>query len=239
MRPLQRAAAVMATASLAWAGCGPHLPGAAAVSPPPDAQRTAVRVNQLGYLPLGPKVAVLCSLDPDPGIGAFAVVTESGDTVLGPVPAEQGGAFGPCAAALRLDFSALREPGRYRIVAGGTASRSFRVAADVYRGTADSLLAYLRQQRSGFNPLFRDSVHHRTDGILVDHPTRSGEFIPVAGGWADAADYLQYVTTSAHATYMLLMAWRDHPSAIGDAYAASGLPGANGVADDVDEARWG
>ncbi|NJD18455.1 MAG: hypothetical protein FIA95_04130, partial [Gemmatimonadetes bacterium] len=30
-----------------------------------------------------------------------------------------------------------------------------------------------------------------------------------------------------------------HPSAFGDAYDASGLPGANGVADVVDEARWG
>ena len=58
----------------------------------------------------------------------------------------------------------------------------------------------MRQQRSGYNPTLRDSVHTR-DGIIVDHPTRSGEFIHVSGGWADAADYLQYVTTSATATY--------------------------------------
>ena len=64
-----------------------------------------------------------------------------------------------------------------------------RIAADVYAGAADTLLHYMRQQRSGFNPLFRMPVHTRTDAILVDHP-RAGEFIPVAGGWADAADYL-------------------------------------------------
>ena len=38
------------------------------------------------------------------------------------------------------------------------------------------------------------------DALIVDHPTRTGEFINVSGGWADAADYLQYVTTSATAT---------------------------------------
>jgi hypothetical protein len=86
--------------------------------------------------------------------------------------------------------------------------------------------------------MFRDSVHQRTDAILVDHP-RAGEFIPVAGGWIDAADALQYVTTSATATYQMLMAYRDQPQAFGDTHLANGLPGANGVPDVLDEARHG
>ncbi len=113
------------------------------------------------------------------------------------------------------------------------------IADDVYRGAADSLLAYLREQRSGYNPVFKDSVHQRSDGVLVDHPTRSGEFIPVSGGWADASDYLQYGATTAHATTMLLLAYRDHPGAFGDWFQANGLPGANGIPDVLDEARWG
>jgi hypothetical protein len=114
-----------------------------------------------------------------------------------------------------------------------------RIADDVYRGAADSLLAYLREQRSGYNPVFRDSVHERSDGVLVDHPTRNGEFIPVSGGWADASDYLQYGATTAHATTMLLLAYRDHPQAFADRFQESGLPGANGIPDVLDEARWG
>lgn len=247
MRPKERTAVAFLAASLTWAGCGGPVPQARsgtapaaspppAESPEPAADSAAIRTNQLGYLPQGRKVAVLCTLRPEPGARSFVVLGEAGDTVLGPLPAERAGAFGPCRDGFRLDFSALRAPGRYRVAAGDLLSRPVRIAPDAYRGASDTLLAYLRQQRSGFNPLFRDSVHHRTDGVLVDHPTRSGEFIPVAGGWADAADYLQYVTTSAHATYMLLMAWRDHPQAFRD---ASGLPGANGVADVLDEARWG
>lgn len=196
-----------------------------------------IRINQLGYLPAGPKVAVLCSLEPR-SFSDFRVVDESGRNVLGPVPTRADAPFGPCRATHRLDFSELRRPGRYRIIAGEIASPWIRIGEDVYAGAADTLLAYMRQQRSGYNPLFRDSVHHRTDGILVDHP-RAGEFIPVAGGWADAADYLQYVMTSANATFVMLMAHRDHPAAFGDAFDADGLPGANGVPDILDEARHG
>src|SRR5690606_21349215 len=134
------------------------------------------------------------------------------------------------------DFSSVTSPGDYTIVAGPLTA-TVRIG-DVYRGTADSLLAYMRQQRSRFNPFFRDSVHHTTDAILVDHP-EAGTFIPVSGGWADAADYLQYVTTSAHATVVMLASSRDHGGAFMDAFDAAGLPGANGVADVLDEARWG
>jgi len=61
----------------------------------------------------------------------------------------------------------------------------------------------------------------------------------VAGGWADASDYLQYGATTAHATVMLLLAYRDHPATFADRFQANGLPGANGIPDVLDEARWG
>lgn len=197
-----------------------------------------MRVNQLGYLPAESKLAVVCALRPV-AVQRFTVTDTAGRPVLADQLAQRAGAFGPCAETYHLDFSSLSSPGWYRLVAAGVRSPTVRIAPEAYAGAADTLLAYLREQRSGFNPVFRDSVHQRTDGILVDHPTRSGEFIPVAGGWADASDYLQYGTTSAHATIMMLAAYRDHPQAFGDQFQASGLPGANGVADVLDEARWG
>jgi endoglucanase len=213
-------------------GCRPSEPEARL-----EPNRHAIRINQVGYLPPNPKVAVLCSLD-IARVRSFAVETEDGRRVLGPLPATSAPAFGPCASTHRLDFSALRTEGRFRIVAAGIRSPLVRVARDAYAGVADSLLVYMRQQRSGYNPFFRDSVH-RKDALLVDHPTRAGEFVPVSGGWADAADYLQYVTTSANATYVMLMAHRESPESFGDAYRADGLPGANGVSDVLDEARHG
>lgn len=202
-----------------------------------DPARHVIRVNQVGYLPASPKVAVLCSLD-TVEVRDFRVETNAGERVVGPLPAMKAPSFGPCVSTHRLDFSQVRADGRYRLVTGGVRSPLVHVSATAYAGLGDSLLWYMRQQRSGYNPFFRDSVHKK-DALLVDHPTRAGEFIPVSGGWADAADYLQYVTTSANATYVMMMAYREAPGVWGDAHLADGLPGRNGVPDVLDEARHG
>ena len=221
---------VLAAAFLAAACAAPR------ISTGPEAA-SRIRINQLGYLPEGRKVAVVCSLQPAT-FPTFTVVDVRGRAVLGPLPAEPAEPFAACASVHRLDFSALRQEGRYRIVLEGAPAAWVRVDHAAYAGAADSLLRYLRQQRSGFNPAFGKAVHTR-DGILVDHPTRAGEFLPVSGGWHDAADYLQYGATSATATFMLLMSYRDHPGAFADVVGADGLPGGNGVPDVLDEARHG
>jgi endoglucanase len=209
-------------------------PGLAQPIPP---ARSFIRINQLGYVPESPKTAVLCSLDRI-AIRTFTIQDAFGRVVLGPRKTVSSGPFGPCMATSRLSFTSLRKPGRYTIVAGGVASPPVRIDRNAYRGAADTLLYYMREQRSGFNPLIRDSVHRR-DGIIVDHPTRTGEFIAVSGGWADASDYLQYVATSANATFVMLMAYRDNPGAFADRFNAEGLSGPNGVPDILDEAHHG
>ncbi len=197
----------------------------------------AIRVNQVGYLPDAPKVAVVCALAPR-AVADFEVVNQAGKRVFGPKPATAAGKFGPCAATYRLDFSALQTPGTYRIRAGTLTSPAVKIGPTVWNGLAEMPLRYMRQQRSGYNPT-HDRVVHAKDGIIVDHPTRAGEYLPATGGWADASDYLQYVTTSATATYQLLQAWRDNPKVFGDAHLADGRPGTNGVPDVLDEARHG
>ena len=204
---------------------------------PSDSATSHIRINQLGYRPDAVKVAVVCSLEPRE-IATFEIRDDAGRRVFGPAPAQSSGAFAACVSTHRLDFTALRTEGAYTIVAGGASSPRVRIARDAYLGAADTLLYYMRQQRSGWNPLYRDSVHTK-DGIIVDHPTRFGDYINVSGGWADASDYLQYVTTSANAAFVMMMAYRDHPGAFADAFAADGTQGANGVADVLDEARHG
>jgi endoglucanase len=201
---------------------------------------SVIRVNQVGYLPGAPKVAVLCAIGSIDTVSArpFVVRGEHGQAVFGPKLASPSGAFGPCAQTWRLDFSALRTAGRYTIDAGAIKSPTIRIGRDVYAGGADTLLVYMRQQRSGFNPFFRDSIH-RLDGNVIDDTGHVVKFQPVSGGWADASDYLQYVATSATATRDMLMASRDYPHATSDAFGASGLPGKNGVPDVLDEARHG
>ncbi|MBW7933014.1 MAG: glycoside hydrolase family 9 protein, partial [Gemmatimonadaceae bacterium] len=225
MRPISLSLVLLATLALNAA--------AQAAGTPDD----AIRVNQVGYLPDAPKVAVVCALAPR-AIDQFEVVNAEGKRVLGPKAAKEAGKFGPCAQTYRLDFSELREPGSYRLHAGTLESPPVRVGPGVWNGLADMPLRYMRQQRSGFNPVYNTTVHTK-DGIIVDHPTRAGEFVPATGGWADASDYLQYVTTSATAAFQLMQAYRDNPKAFGDEHQANGLPGANGIPDVLDEARHG
>jgi len=203
-----------------------------AVTPP-----AVIRVNQLGYLPDAPKVAVLCGLQNLSDVRSIVVTNASSVKVL-ERPATRAKPFGPCIDAYRLDFSDVRTEGEYRITVGALDPVAVRIRRNAYAGAADTLLYYMREQRSGFNPVFK-TVVHLNDGIVVDDSARAGKFVPVTGGWADASDYLQYVMTSANATYVMLMAYRDHPKAFADVFDARGLAGGNGIADVLDEARHG
>jgi len=195
-----------------------------------------IRINQLGYLPDAPKIAVFCSTG-QTELRDF-VVTDGRGNKIRQQPALPAKPFGPCAVNYRLDFSSVRKPGEYRVSAGGVTSPTVRIRTNAYAGAADTLLYYMREQRSGFNPLFKAVVHTR-DGIVVDDSTRAGKFVPVTGGWADASDYLQYVMTSANATFVMLMAYRDHPASFADRFDSHGLPGSNEMPDVLDEARHG
>jgi hypothetical protein len=200
-----------------------------------------IRVNQVGYLPDAPKVAVACGLEPSRVTRvtpSFVIRDERGRNAFGPRKVVNSGAFGPCRQTWRLDFSELHKPGRYRIVAFGVNSRELRIDAHAYDGGADTLLNYMREQRSGWNPVIGDSVHTH-DGIVVDDTGHAVKTVSVSGGWHDASDYLQYVATSANATFMMLLAYRDHADAFGDEYDARGSAGKNGVPDVLDEARHG
>ncbi|UCE07613.1 MAG: glycoside hydrolase family 9 protein, partial [bacterium] len=147
-------------------------------------------------------------------------------------------AYGPFTQTYRLDFSKFQSEGQFYLKVGQIKSHVFSIDRHVYDGTADFLLKYMRQQRCGFNPFLKDSCHSH-DGYTIYGPMPDSTNIDVVGGWHDAADYLQYVTTSANATFNLLFAYRENPASFEDKFDNNGLPGANGIPDVLDEAKWG
>ena len=202
------------------------------------AQQKVIRVNQLGYLPQSVKVAVFLSTGTE-NARQFQVFNALNDKLVYEAEVKQvdGTAWG-MESAFRLDFSAVTQSGGYYLSLGETCSPAFQISHDIYDGTADFLLNYMRQQRCGYNPYLKDSCHLH-DGIIVDHPTKTGQKIDVTGGWHDASDYLQYLTTSANATYQLLYAYEQNPAVFKDDYQENGESGANGIPDILDEAKWG
>ncbi len=203
-----------------------------------DTPKAWIRINQLGYAPNSHKVAVLASKIPLK-VTSFDVVDAATMKVAGKFTASKDfGAYGPFTHTWRLDFTTFSREGKYFLQSGDVRSPEFRVGLDVYKGTADFALRYMRQQRSGYNPFLKDSCHTH-DGYTVYGPMPDGTHVDVSGGWHDATDYLQYVATSANATYHLLAAYRDFAGAFEDKHLDNGLPGSNAKADVLDEAEWG
>ena len=225
------------------------------------AQSSWVRINQIGYLPKDIKVAVLISNEnvlPDfsfnrdrgqpPVLPSAMHVTpdfslvdaKTGKTVFSGKGKTADAAYWGLTSAFRLDFSSVQTEGTYYIEVAGVKSPQFAIGANVYEGSADFLLNYMRAQRCGDNPM-TGALCHQNDGVIVHHPTRSGEFIDLSGGWHDANDRLKYTTTTNSAVYHMMLAYYQtkDKSIFKDKYGANGRPGSNGVPDILDEIRWG
>jgi endoglucanase len=197
-----------------------------------------IRINQLGYTPRGIKIAVWVSKNNELPATFQLIDKENSEVVFTASTGKSFGKYGPFSQSFRLSFSSYKNPGNYYIKCGSAVSKEFKIDEKVYAGTADFSLRYMRQQRSGFNPFLKDSCHTH-DGYTMYGPMPDSTHINVWGGWHDASDYLQYVTTSANATYHLLAAYRDFSKVFSDKYLANGLDGADGKADVLDEAIWG
>ena len=205
---------------------------------------SGVRINQIGYLPSATKVAVFMSDEAVEVTGFELVDAFTGETVWRSEAVRPTGSLGRMKVTYRLDFSALQTRGAYYVKAlmpgGETRSEIFPINPKVYDGAADFVLNYMRQQRCGWNPFFKDSCH-RKDGIIVGHPDpkKDNTFLDVTGGWHDASDCLQYTTTSANAIYQMMFAYQSNPEAFSDNHLADGTPGRNGIPDIIDEIYWG
>jgi len=161
-----------------------------------------LRVNLIGYLPDDPKIAILSSATPL--TGRFEVGDFAAD--IGP----DAGAWGPFAHNYRLDFSALRAPGRYTIRFGDVRSPEFAIGADAYRDVAPRLLDFMRLQRCGDNPVTGAKCHQQ-DAI----DTETGQPRDLVGGWHDAADRIKHMITTTYCVAALYLAGADDEARYG------------------------
>jgi len=204
-------------------------------------QQSWIRINLLGYPTESIKVAVWASKTGEIPT-QFEIVEKETDKVVYTSTNIKGfGSYGPFSQTARLNFSDFKSTGRFYLRANGIVSPLLLINNDVYKGAADFCLQYMRQQRSGFNPYLKDSCHTHDGFVLYGAKAgiKDSTHFDASGGWHDASDYLQYSTTSANAAYHLLMAYRDFPQAFSDRQMANGLDGKNGLADVLDEAKWG
>ena len=208
------------------------------------AEQLYLRVNQLGFAPAEVKTAVVFGNEPLPSYFTIHTADDGFFMFSGKIQPSPG-RWGQYAHHGELNFSALKTQGRFIIQVGSARSIPFEIGAKVHADLADQLLEFMRQQRCGYNP-FVDAVCHSFDGRTAFGPEPAGTYVKASGGWHDAGDQLKYLLTSSNATAQMLLAYQlaTHRSGrsevvIADRFNDLGQPGANGVADILDEARWG
>ncbi|GAB2931982.1 cellulase [Micromonospora polyrhachis] len=216
-----------------------------------------VRVNQVGYLPNGPKNATVVTSATDPlpwqlRSAGGAVVASGQATARGVDPASGQN-------VQSIDFSAHHTAGTgYTLVADGETSHPFDISGDLYTRLRSDALQFFYVQRSGI-AIDGDLVgteYARPAGHLGVTPNQGDTDVPcqagvcdyrldVRGGWYDAGDHGKYVVNGGIATYQLLSTFeRTKTAASAGGGAALGdrtlrVPErGNGIPDILDEARW-
>ena len=204
------------------------------------AQSAYIRINQLGYLSQESKVALAFSNRPIRGDFQLWSIEEDEAVFKAKPKLSKTPGWGSFSHYYELDFSDWVETGNYqiRLEKSKAASNSFRIGADAFANYQEELLVFMRQQRCGYNPHL-DMVCHQRDGRAMFGPMPDSTYVDASGGWHDAGDQLKYLITGSYATAHMLQAYALYPDKFDDRVNAFGQAGPNGIADVLDEARWG
>lgn len=228
-----------------------------------------IRINQLGYLPNASKRAVFISESPvqlNEFVICDALTNEEIETFT---TITDKGAFQSFKNTYILDFSSFKLQGAFYLKAGLIYSPTVYINKNVYLGTADILLNFLRHQRYQNStpleifipkedpkpePVKSSSLNTKqkaTTQTAVVRPTRKQseteekssppqtKTLFATGGWYEAGSKNQYSAITAQTTYSLLMAYQLCPLSFTDQFDQQGNPVPNKIPDVLDEAKNG
>jgi endoglucanase len=199
-----------------------------------------IRVNQMGYLPNEPKLAIAFSNSEIRE--KFILVSSKTNRIIKtyrPKKLKAKG-WGTFKYYYEIDFSPITTEGQFKLKTKSTnfTSQSIIISKKVYQNTSEKLLEFMRQQRCGYNPYF-DIVCHQGDGRSFYGQMPDSTLVDATGGWHDAGDQLKYLITGSYATAHMLKAYELFPKTFSDKVNHLGQPGGNGIVDVLDEAKWG
>ena len=215
-----------------------------------SAQPDAIRLNQVGFYPDGPKTAVVVGAE----AGTFVVRPAGGGETVMTGTLGEARTWSPSGETVRLaDFSEVTVPGDYEVAVEGVGtSYPFRIGAGVHQDAARAALKayyYMRASvpiEAAYGGRWARAAGHPDDRVLVHNSAATAErpagtVISAPGGWYDAGDYNKYVVNSGISVGTLLLLLEQYPE-----YAAAldtNIPeSGDAVPDLLDEAlvnvRW-
>ncbi|MEV6851333.1 glycoside hydrolase family 9 protein [Actinoplanes sp. NPDC051411] len=206
-----------------------------------------VRVNQVAYVPKGPKTATVVTTVTTPL--PWQLRNAAGVTVAAGQAQPRGTDVSSGQNVQTIDFSRFTTQGSgYTITADGDTSRPFDIGTADYQNLRADALKFYYTQRSGIEIL--DSLrpgYGRAAGHIDVAPNQGDGAVPcqagvcdytldVRGGWYDAGDQGKYVVNGGISTWELLSEYERSKKVrtVNLAIPESG----NRVPDILDEARW-
>ncbi len=199
-----------------------------------------VNASQIGYLPEDTKTVVAKSSL----VERFSVVnTDTGETVYEGLFGDKMFDKGSNMLIKKGDFSAVTEPGNYKVVSARGDTYEFKIGEGIYDDIYKELVLMMYRQRCGVatdaaiaGDAFKHDACHTGEAEVYDaEKGPTGEKKDVTGGWHDAGDYGRYVVSGAKTVMDFLLAYEDYGVDDDDL----GIPeSGNGVADVLDEARF-
>jgi endoglucanase len=209
---------------------------------------TPVRVNQVGYLPDGPKRATVITDAAQPL--PWQLKDNAGKVVAEGETEPHGMDDSSGKATHTVDFSSYRGAGHtYTLEVDGKASLPFDLDPKAYRQLSVDSLSFFYPQRSGI--AISDAIapgYARAAGHTADTPNGGDTKVPcapgscdysldVSGGWYDAGDQGKYVVNGGISVAQLMSIYERSPKA--SQARVLRLPEKGGKTPDVlDEARW-
>ena len=226
----------------------------------------SIKVNQLGYLCSGPKLASLVTNASRP---TFWTLQDSAGTAM-----VSGQASSPIADVpsglnvVTIDFSSFtQEGGGYTLAVGGDTSFPFSISNTLYDTLRQDSLQFFYQQRSGIaiDANLAGQQYARAAGHVQVPPNQGDVKVPcqavhdsliaylepwtcnytldVTQGWYDAGDQGKYVVNGGISAAQLLMEYErtQHTAGIVNQLGDGSLrvpERNNGIPDVLDEARW-
>lgn len=189
------------------------------------------RVNHAGYIPNGTKIAIVFSGESLEG-KTISLLNSAGKLVSAYRLSENLGQWGNFKYHYRVDFSSIKETGKFQLTDGKQKSPLFEISLAQYEKMLPGLLSFFRVQRCGSTNPEQHEICHIYDSHTIVGDEQFGQ-VDVTGGWHDAGDYIKFLNTTAVSTYLLALSYQLYP----DIHQSD--VNKNGVPDILEEIRVG
>ena len=170
-------------------------------------------INQVGYRPADPKEFSLVE-----GSGDVEIQDASGKTVLTATP-KAASVWDASGQNVQLvDFSELKDPGKYSVKVGGNVLRGdLVVKEETYKDVFKAAAKWFYYQRASvaleeqYAGQWKRAAGHLDENVSFHNSTGASGSIKSPKGWYDAGDYGKYIVNSGITTYTLLSLYEHFP----------------------------